>query len=248
MKEGLTVIIKHLEEKLSEKNGYSVKIRESMRTSLSALFHKMRTMWQKVNRKEKIFFQKYKEWLNMPIFFPVAVTSQKVLTNTGGRPSIEFAFCSQRSKRRKTEEIRAKFTSDELAYAIQISLRSAGQLDASKVIKEVTMTSPSRTLKYRNALKSTTESTLSEDAALSVLVEYKFSKSQYQGLRSISKENHCKLYPSYKKVVQAKIRCYPPSTAIIITEHSAEVHLQALLNHTVERILFLQDIVIRSLD
>jgi hypothetical protein len=128
-----------------------------------------------------------------------------------------------------------------------MSLRSAGQLDASKVLKEATLTSPSRASQYRKAFQSPTESTLSEDAALSVLVEYKLSKSQYQGLRSTSKENHCKLYPPYKKVIQAKHRCYPPHTAISITEISAEVHLQALLSHTVERILFLEDDVIRSL-
>ncbi|CAL1672299.1 unnamed protein product [Lasius platythorax] len=206
----------------------------------------MRTMWQKVNRTE-IFFKKYEEWLNAPVFFPVPATSQKTPTNKGGRFSTEFASCSDRSKRRKTEEIRATLTSNELAYATQMSLRSAGQLDASKIVKEATLTSPLRASRYRKAFQSTTENTLSEDAALSVLVEFKLSKSQYQGLRSVSKENHCKLYPPYKKVTQAKSRCYPPCTAINITESSAEVHLQALLDHTVERILFLQNDVIRSL-
>lgn len=63
----------------------------------------------------------------------------------------------------------------------------------------------------------------------------------------MSKENHCKLYSPYKKVIQAKLRCYQPRMTITITESSAEFHLQALLDHTVERILFLQKNVIRSL-
>lgn len=72
-----------------------------------------------------------------------------------------------------------------------MSLRSAGQLEASKCVKEVTLTSPSRASKYRKAFQSITESSLSDDAALSVLVELKRSKNQYHGLRSVNKEN-CK--------------------------------------------------------
>lgn len=62
----------------------------------------------------------------------------------------------------------------------------------------------------------------------------------------MSKENHCKLYPPCKKEIQAKNRCYPSRTAISITKNNIEVHLQALLDHTVESILFLQGDVIRS--
>ncbi|KYN10861.1 hypothetical protein ALC57_16988 [Trachymyrmex cornetzi] len=139
-------------------------------------------------------------------------------------------------------------SANELAYATQMSLRSVGQLDASKVMKEATSTSPLRAFKYRKAFHSIRESTLSTEVALSILVEYKLSKSQYQGLRSVSKENHCQLYPPYKKIVEAKNHCYPLRTAITITESSAEVRVQALLDHTVQRILFLQTDVIKSLD
>jgi len=120
-----------------------------------------------------------------------------------------------------------------------MNLRSSGQLDASKIIKDVTSTSPTRAFKYRTAFTSEVEKTLSDDAALSVLVVYKFSKRTYQGIRKVAKENNCKLYPSYNNVLKAKKR-YPPRTNITITESRAEVILQALLDHTVERILFLQ--------
>jgi len=88
---------------------------------------------------------------------------------------------------------------------------------------------------------------LSDDAALSVLVKYKFSKRTYQGIRKVAKENNCKLYPSYNNVLKAKKRCYPPRTNMTITESRAEVTLQALLDHTVERILFLQRDVLDTL-
>lgn len=90
--------------------------------------------------------------------------------------------------------------------------------------------SPLRAFRYRKAFQSKTENILSEDVALFVLIDLKLSKSQYQGLRLVSKENHCKLYPPYKKMAQAKNRCYPSRTAINITESSAEIPLSALLD------------------
>lgn len=61
LKNGLSAIIKHLEGKIYEQSRHSVHIRENTKTSFSKLFHKMRAMWQKVNRTEEIFFQKYEE-------------------------------------------------------------------------------------------------------------------------------------------------------------------------------------------
>jgi len=98
------------------------------------------------------------------------------------------------------------------------------------------LTNTTRAFKYRIAFTSEVEKTLSDDAALSVLVEYKFSKRTYQGIRKVAKENNCKLYPSYNNVLKAKKWCYPSRTNITITESRAEVILQALLDHTVERI------------
>jgi len=105
-----------------------------------------------------------------------------------------------------------------------MSLRAFGKLDAAKIVKDVTLGSPSKAKKYRR-LEFTPESILSGDSALSLVIEQKLSKSQYQGLRTISKENNCNLYPPYKEVLEAKRKCYPPKSSITITECSAEVKL-----------------------
>jgi hypothetical protein len=60
LKDGLTAMIEHLEGNFSEKSGRSV--REDVTASCSALFHRRRCMWQKANRTEETFFQKYEEW------------------------------------------------------------------------------------------------------------------------------------------------------------------------------------------
>lgn len=246
MKEGLSKQIEILETAWTEKMSRTIIIHEDTKAILCKFFHTLRTMWKNSSRYEETFKKKYNDWLSGSIQIKIH-DAEALSTQSGtGRPSLEFPKMSDRSKRRKTEELRTSNTTEELIYAAQMSLRASGQLDASKVVKDIT-SSPTKASKYTTAFTSEVERTLSDDAALSVLVEYKFSKRTYQGIRKVGKENHCKLYPSYNNVLKAKKRCYPLRTSITITESCAEVKLQALLNHTTERILFLQREVIGTL-
>lgn len=113
-------------------------------------------------------------------------------------------------------------------------------------MKDVTLGSPSKAEKYRKSLEFVSETILSGDKALSLIIEQKLSRGQHQSLRNISLENNCKLYP-YKEVLITKRKYYPDKLSITITECSAEVKLQALLDHTVGRILSIQMDVIKSL-
>lgn len=61
------------------------------------------------------------------------------------------------------------------------------------------------------------------------------TKNQYTNIRIGSKARNSNIYPSYDKVLIAKKQCYPNN--VIITECSAEIPLQDLLNHTAQRIL-----------
>ncbi|KYN21922.1 hypothetical protein ALC57_05694, partial [Trachymyrmex cornetzi] len=162
--------------------------------------------------------------------------------------SKSFDTSSDRSKRRKTEEIRKTFTADELAYATQMSLRSTGNLEAAKVVKDVSSTSPIRAAKYVTAFQSKMEETFTPDEALSLMLESKISKRAYQTTRNETKKKGCKLFPSYKHVEKAKKMCYPPDFYVNITETSAEVKLQIVLDKTIARILKLQEDVIRNIN
>lgn len=247
LKESLSKQIEILEAAWTEKMNRNILIHTDAKPTLAKLFHTLRTMWQSSWRKEESFKKKHNDWLSGLIRIIIYDAEiQSMQSNRAGRPSLEFSELSDRSKRRKIEELRTSNTTEELAYATQMSLRSSGQLHASKIIKDVTSTSPIRASKYITAFTSKVEKTLSDDAALSVLVEHKFSKRTYHGIRKVAKENNCKLYPSYNNVLQAKKRCYPSRISITITESCAEVKLQALLDHTAMRILFLQREVVDS--
>ena len=128
-----------------------------------------------------------------------------------------------------------------------MNLRSSGKLDSAKIVCDVGLGSPSKAKKYKESIDTIQETTLLADAALSLIVELTLSKPQYQGLRNRRKENSCNLFPAYKLPYQAKLKYYPPKSDISVKECSAEVKLQALLNHTVDRILLTRMDVVKSL-
>lgn len=61
------------------------------------------------------------------------------------------------------------------------------------------------------------------------------SKHQYEIIRNATRTVGCDLFLPYYKVLNAKKRCYPDD--IDVTESYACVALQALLDHTAERLL-----------
>ena len=63
---------------------------------------------------------------------------------------------------------------EELSYATEMCPLSTGKLDTTKVVQDVTLGSFSRGMKYRKSLESVSESTLSSDALVSLIVEQEF--------------------------------------------------------------------------
>jgi hypothetical protein len=66
-----------------------------------------------------------------------------------------------------------------------MSLRSLGQNDAANVVKNVTQTTPTRPLKYKNAFEDSLNhiTPLTKNEVLSILVEAKMTKHQYNIIR-----------------------------------------------------------------
>lgn len=74
----------------------------------------------------------------------------------------------------------------------------------------------------------------SPERALALLIDISLSKHGYTILRQTSKELGSDIFPTYDQILEQKKLCYP--TDINISETSATVKLQALLDHTTERI------------
>ncbi|KAH9644366.1 hypothetical protein HF086_006394 [Spodoptera exigua] len=124
-----------------------------------------------------------------------------------------------------------------------MALRDKGNVDGAYVIKDI-MASPTRGRKYREAFRksATPEGTikqLSPSQALSMFVEAALTRKQYEIIRESSK----KLYPCYSILQKAKQDCYPNAESYRVSETCAEIQLQALLEHTAQRlILYLEEV------
>lgn len=75
---------------------------------------------------------------------------------------------------------------------------------------------------------------LEPNVALALITQAKLSRDQYEVIRKATHDLGYKIFPSYKKIQEAKKNCYPDN--VNITEISAEVPLQCLLDHTAKRI------------
>lgn len=95
---------------------------------------------------------------------------------------------------------------------------------------------------------STTDSETNEvnsDDVLSLLTEAKLTKHQYLLIRDFINSRKKPYLPAYGKLIEAKKKCYPEN--IKVTESTAEVELQSLLDHTATRIVDFQKDVLDSI-
>ncbi|GLV46290.1 hypothetical protein CBL_21296, partial [Carabus blaptoides fortunei] len=142
---------------------------QNERAVITKLVSVFRKRWKQVNRTEKIFFEKFEEWLNVPVSIKIEIKRTETSTsNTMGRPSSSWEDLTDRSKRRRTEKIREEHNVQTLAYATQMSLRASGKLQASKVVKDVIVGSPSKALKCCKSMQRVTENIPSGNEALSL--------------------------------------------------------------------------------
>jgi hypothetical protein len=173
------------------------------------------------------FFAQFEEWFNGEVTFIIENITVDVQSRAlrqaqqGGRPSVRWDELTHPSKQRRAE---AEPSTTELVYATQISMRAAGPLGASKVVKDIVEGSPSQLTRYLGSVKHGKPNFLSASKALSLSVECKLSKSEYNCIFSVSLEKNCKFYTSYEKV--RKEKCYPEN--IVSTESGASVTLQLL--------------------
>lgn len=241
----LVLVENYVSSKLERKYCLS----EEEKKSLSYLLYRFRSLWKEASRVEKTFMSKNHEWLSGIITInSISEQQQSKGQNVRGAHPKNFVECSERTKRRRTMRLREDYTTEEIAYAAQMSLRATGQVDAAHVVAKVSTGSPSKASSYRSSEDHVSERTMTPEEALSVFVEGNFSKRQYLVVRSGCKMVHSKAYPSYTTVAEAKKMCYPPIESIKISETCGSVTLQALLDHTVKRIINLRASVVVNLE
>jgi hypothetical protein len=78
-------------------------------------------------------------------------------------------------------------------------------------------------------------------------VEVKLTKYQYFLLRYQAKSKNTNLHPAYQKLLKAKNLCCCAEESIKISVSSAEVNMQALLDHTICCAIFSQEKLVETI-
>lgn len=209
---------------------------KDLKQKFSLLKAAFKKKWTEAYRRQETFLVKNEKWLQGTFEIP------RVSQISVGRPFKPFEECSERSKRRKTQELRGVVDKTVLLHATQTSLYSSGKRTASKILENLTK-SPKRAKKYQMGYTTLQQQVprLSPLQALSIFVEADASRRQYEIFRSADK----KRYPNYKVIQQAKKDCYPVKESYRVTESCAEVNLQDLLDHTTKRLtMYLEDVLV----
>lgn len=224
--------IEYIENYLLNFDKYSPEQIKQIKHNFSYLKSDLKRRWKASSYKVDKFLSKNHVWLQGTFELPKVVSRS-------GRPIKTFESSSERTKRRKTEELRGADL-EILTRATQSKLYSTGKRDASLVLKEINV-SPRRASKIKKAyFKKDDVKTLSTFEALAMIVEAGLTRRQYNIIRATNK----KIYPCYSLIQKTKLECYPDVSAYRVTETCAEVKVDSLLEHTNKRLLtYLKDVV-----
>ncbi|CAI6366908.1 unnamed protein product [Macrosiphum euphorbiae] len=216
---------------------------KSLELSLRYFCNNLHKKWVSASYNEIRFLNKHDTWLMqnyiLPEDFASEIRIKNVSPNRGSNLNeTKFNNYSDRHKNRITESLRNNYSSDELLHAAKFKCKTESKNDMASILNYL-IENPSEA----NRIKKTCEKnsiyldTLSKNKALGMIISLKLSKYQYSTLRNSLLKDGINYYPSYYKIQQAKNDCYPAKESIHVTSSGAKIQLQALLDHTVSRIL-----------
>ena len=136
-----------IEEKVAKDDTTTNKDEADIKLNVSRFLAKFRQKYNKHNRMLARFVEKEYEWLEGDLYKP----ADKAVVAGPGRPDIPWDEASERTKRRKIQNLKENNRTIELASAaIRRSKDSPGQKDLGAVIKE----SVKNTQKVRDSIES----------------------------------------------------------------------------------------------
>lgn len=194
---------------------------EDVENRVSFICTRLSKYWKQVQRSKTRLIAKYGDWLNEREICVLKSRPLREVTNSAN-PST-----SQHQHRKKFEDCSKRTKRRRLA--------DLAKVDDSAVHALLSKSNQSDS----NPIEFCT------DDVVSLFNEAKLTKHQYLLLRDFIHSKLPNVLPSYQKVLEAKKRCYP--SGISVTESSAEINLQCLLDHTCTRILESQKSVLDNI-
>lgn len=197
-------------------------------TQIKTFSSKLATRWRKSHYNNDQFEKKNKMWLDGEL---VLVD----LISNAGRPIMNFSDCQESAKKKRVYDIVKEIPCEELMSAASTSLYRAGKRNASTVVSSMASDEemPKRIKTFiqsddNKPIKYTAEE------ALALYIDGGYTKRVYMDLVCGTKQRNANIFPSYDVLRSAKKLCYP--NGLQVSDHSFEVTLQSLVDHTVARL------------
>lgn len=173
---------------------------------------KLKTRWEKCNRIRPRFLKSNEDWLKHKISLPEVIRLYLVKKSnfcepgpSRGRPQKTFEEVSDRTKRRRVDDLVMTRSTAELKFAAEVS----SQLS-------------------ENGNRS--EKKLTVEKALALYLDLDLSERKYAILRNVINALHNECFPSIHQLKIFKKSLLPDN--ILVTDSIVEVGLQTLLNNT----------------
>lgn len=212
----------------------------ALRSTLGSFSIAVSRKWKENRRFIKQFLETNNIWLKEVVVTSGTIPNfEEPSTSSRGRASANFLSSSRRTKQRKVNKLVSAYSPEELAFALEVSLHKSGKRDTADVVRGV-VSSPKRAKKLKTLEKKNVEGkkSFSPEEALALFIQLKLTRQQYIELRTaIKTKTNDHLLPSYHELISQKKKCYPAAESILVSDTSAEVKLQDLLDHTAERLI-----------
>ncbi|KAK9721246.1 hypothetical protein QE152_g21639 [Popillia japonica] len=186
--------------------------------------------WKQSYANTNKFLKKHEEWLNGEVSVSYLNKKiQQIPSTSRGRPEKTFEESSDRTKFRRVVHLLEGSSTEELTHATRLSLRRTGRRSSTEELTHATRLSLRRTGR-RDVAYLLKEATTNPKRATKI-------KKIYH-----AKPKEAKPYtPEEALNLQVQDR-----HSICVSDTSAEVKLQALLNHTIGRIANMQKDIIHN--
>lgn len=192
---------------------------------------KLLEKWRACGRNQAFFERKHKEWLDGELHLV-----DQDWTPKAGRPVKDFSDCTHKKQVEKVADLVAETPLNALMVATSSSLHKAGKRTASQVLLKLD-SHQSNAAKIKKCLESEVQipTKYTPDEALALYIDGGYTKHSYKIMQTGAKARNANIYPSYADLLSAKKKCYPDG--VLVTETSATVDLQSLVDHTIARIV-----------
>lgn len=144
-------------------------------------------------------------------------TSQNDKHKLFGRTQKDFSNCSDKTKKRRIQEITDNVSSEQLIFAVKSSFMEQGKRAAADLL-EKSILSPNRAVKMRRSLQTIetfkTVVPYTPEEALAFILNTGMTKDMYIRTRIGAMERNANIFPAYEKVKKAKIECIPEGVIV----------------------------------